>query len=463
MSDARETIMVVDDTPANLKLLQEMLQSKGYRVLAAPSGKIALSAAARNPPDLILLDINMPDMDGFEVCRRLKADAALRDIPVIFISAVTETQDKVTAFATGGVDYVSKPFQFEEVHARVETHLRLRSMQREIEERRQAFLLTSMDGYCMADAKGRILEVNQTYCRLSGFSQEELLAMNLSDLEAGGQKLDISAWIREFAELGEGRFEALHRHRDGGVFDVEVSAKFLPDKGGRLILSLHDISGRKRSELQLRKNLAEKEALIAEIFHRTRNNMMVIMSILSFEEDLAKDGLVSAIVDRTNSRIQSMALVHERLLASQDLSSIDLGDYARDLISTLMQAKAFPGTRITMKISTETVPLLIDAAVPFGLLLHELLSNAFIHAFPGDRKGVVRVNIVRTPGGEIQLEVSDDGVGLPEDFDSRKAGKLGYQLIHGLVEQLGGILSLESAGGLACTARFKESHFKRRV
>jgi signal transduction histidine kinase len=126
------TIMVVDDTPANLKLLEGMLQAKGYLVLAFPRGSMALAAAVKSPPDLILLDINMPEMNGFEVCERLKADAALKDIPVIFISALTETEDKVNAFAAGGVDYVSKPFQFEEVTARVETHLRLRRQQLEL-------------------------------------------------------------------------------------------------------------------------------------------------------------------------------------------------------------------------------------------------------------------------------------------------------------------------------------------
>jgi signal transduction histidine kinase len=125
-------IMVVDDTPANLKLLEGMLQAKGYLVLAFPRGQMALAAAVKSPPDLILLDINMPEMNGFEVCERLKADAALKDIPVIFISALTETEDKVKAFAAGGVDYVSKPFQFEEVNARVETHLRLRRQQLEL-------------------------------------------------------------------------------------------------------------------------------------------------------------------------------------------------------------------------------------------------------------------------------------------------------------------------------------------
>ena len=127
------SIMVVDDTPANLKLLQEMLQAKGYLVLTFTRGASALKAVAKNPPDLILLDINMPEMNGFEVCERLKADEVLKDIPVIFISALTETADKIKAFAVGGVDYITKPFQFEEVNARVETHLRLRRQQLELQ------------------------------------------------------------------------------------------------------------------------------------------------------------------------------------------------------------------------------------------------------------------------------------------------------------------------------------------
>jgi DNA-binding response OmpR family regulator len=126
------TIMIVDDTPANLKLLLELLREKGHRVVAFPSGAQALIAAAANPPDLILLDIWMPEMDGFEVCRRLKANEVLRDIPVLFLSALIETADKVRAFALGGADYVTKPFQPEEVHARVLTHLQNRSLQRQL-------------------------------------------------------------------------------------------------------------------------------------------------------------------------------------------------------------------------------------------------------------------------------------------------------------------------------------------
>jgi putative two-component system response regulator len=119
-------IMVVDDTVANLKLLDEMLSKQGYRVRSFPRGRLALAAAAREMPDLILLDIQMPEMNGYEVCERFKADPALNGIPIIFISAQHESMDKVRAFAVGGVDYVTKPFQFAEVDARVRTHLELR-------------------------------------------------------------------------------------------------------------------------------------------------------------------------------------------------------------------------------------------------------------------------------------------------------------------------------------------------
>jgi serine phosphatase RsbU (regulator of sigma subunit) len=126
--------LVVDDTPANLQVLAGMLKDRGYKVRPVPSGKLALLAARRDLPDLILLDINMPEMNGYEVCEQLKADNQLKGIPVIFISALTEQLDKVKAFALGGVDYLTKPFQMEELHARVETHLKLRRLQIDLEE-----------------------------------------------------------------------------------------------------------------------------------------------------------------------------------------------------------------------------------------------------------------------------------------------------------------------------------------
>jgi signal transduction histidine kinase len=130
--EPQSNILVVDDAPDNLQLLTRMLKGKGYKVRPAPSGELALRGARATPPDLILLDISMPKMDGFEVCARLKADERLRDIPVLFISALNEPSDKVRAFQAGGVDYVPKPFNLEEVEARVRTHLELRRQKREL-------------------------------------------------------------------------------------------------------------------------------------------------------------------------------------------------------------------------------------------------------------------------------------------------------------------------------------------
>ena len=134
------SILIVDDVAANLQVLTGMLDDRGYLTRPVTSGKMALLAAQNDPPDLVLLDITMPGMDGYEVCARMKANEKLKDIPVIFISALHETLDKVKGFSVGGLDYVTKPFQFEEVHARVETHLKLRRLQFQLEEQNRLLL-----------------------------------------------------------------------------------------------------------------------------------------------------------------------------------------------------------------------------------------------------------------------------------------------------------------------------------
>jgi sigma-B regulation protein RsbU (phosphoserine phosphatase) len=131
---AKEKVLIVDDLPANLRLLSQMLAEQGYGVRAVTSGARALASVEASAPDLILLDIRMPAMDGYTVCEQLKAQAGTREIPVVFISALGETEDKVRAFAVGGVDYVTKPFHVEEVLARVRTHLDLRRLQKQLQE-----------------------------------------------------------------------------------------------------------------------------------------------------------------------------------------------------------------------------------------------------------------------------------------------------------------------------------------
>lgn len=128
-------IMAIDDQPGNLALLQRVLTSHGYMMQLESSGITAITEAERNPPDLILLDISLPEMDGYDVCLRLKEIEQLKDVPVIFVSALSDVIDKVKAFSVGGVDYITKPFDFEEVLARVQTHLKIRGLQTQLEEK----------------------------------------------------------------------------------------------------------------------------------------------------------------------------------------------------------------------------------------------------------------------------------------------------------------------------------------
>jgi two-component system NtrC family sensor kinase len=139
-----QSVVIVDDSPDNLRLLVGILSERGYKVRPAPSGVRALATVRRDPPELILLDIMMPDIDGYEVCRQLKADKQTQDIPVIFLSALDEVFNKVKAFKVGGVDYITKPFQVEEVLARVNTHLCLHSLQRCL-EKKNLELQTTLD------------------------------------------------------------------------------------------------------------------------------------------------------------------------------------------------------------------------------------------------------------------------------------------------------------------------------
>jgi PleD family two-component response regulator len=152
----RADILVVDDTPSNLHLLFQTLSRRGYRVRIASGGRQALESVSVAVPELILLDVRMPGMDGYEVCRRLKASELARDIPIIFLSALVETEDKVKAFTAGGVDYITKPFQDEEIWARVETHLALRHFQKRLQEQNEE-LQASNQGLAAALAQVRRL------------------------------------------------------------------------------------------------------------------------------------------------------------------------------------------------------------------------------------------------------------------------------------------------------------------
>jgi response regulator RpfG family c-di-GMP phosphodiesterase len=189
-------IMIVDDNPANLKLLAGMLEQQGYAVHSFPGGRLALAAARRKPPDLILLDINMPEMNGYEVCEHLKASEELSNVPVIFLSALNDIEDKIRGFAAGGVDYICKPFQFEEVRVRVETHLNLQELRQAL--KRQNEQLEELVSRRTEQLQIALKQIESTY-------NETLLALgsalDLRDNATAGHSQRVTCYSVEIARV----------------------------------------------------------------------------------------------------------------------------------------------------------------------------------------------------------------------------------------------------------------------
>ena len=206
----------------------------------------------------------------------------------------------------------------------------------------------------------------------------------------------------------------------------------------------------------LRSSLQEKEVLLKEIHHRVKNNLQIIISLMRLESRAFSEERIQAVLKDLETRIRAMALVHEHLYHSSDLAKIGFKDYLKGLCEELFRTYGADSGRIRLEIDAEAVALDIERAIPCGLIVNELLTNAIKHAFPGNRKGVLRVAIRNIPDNEVEILVSDDGIGIPETLDITHAESLGLQLVFTLAEnQLKGRVELERASGTQFRIRFR--------
>jgi len=217
--------------------------------------------------------------------------------------------------------------------------------------------------------------------------------------------------------------------------------------------SVWQILQQKRGRDQLRSELDEKEVLLKEIHHRVKNNLQVISSLLSLQSNYVRDTADAEIFRESQNRIRSMALIHEKLYQSGSVSRVDFPQYARSLATTLFRSYRSSESNVRLEVDFGDVALGIDAAVPCGLIINELLSNALKHAFPGGRGGTVYLAL-REQGGKTRLTVRDDGVGFPDRLDVRRPGSLGLQLVNTLVAQIGGVLEVDRSAGTEFSIAF---------
>lgn len=286
MTNEHSTILVIDDEPANLKLLFDYLQQAGFKVLVAPDAQAAFESISHLLPDLILLDIRLPDIDGFEVCRRLKADPATRDIPVLFITVMTDLAEKVKGFELGAADYITKPIWVEEVAARVRTHLNLRNLQKQFEadiaarkqaeealraskERYRSLFENMTEGFALheiiCDSSGkpvdyRFMQVNPAFERLTGLARADLIGKTVRAVLPGTEDF----WIERYGQVAL-TGEATHFEEYASVLRQHYEVLAYRPAPGQFAVLFIDITARKQADEEREKLIVELQKALSEV------------------------------------------------------------------------------------------------------------------------------------------------------------------------------------------------------
>jgi adenylate cyclase len=284
----RGNILVVDDTLTNLRLLNAALSKHGYQVDTAENGKAAIASLQECTPDLVLLDIMMPDLDGYEVCKRLKERTLTRDVPIIFISTIDSPVDKVKAFKAGAVDFIGKPFQLEEVIARIDSHLRLSDLQKRLTEQNlklqqefqerldaeakyRSIFENAIDGIFQTTPEGQYIDVNPALAQLYGFTDAEELKANLTNIAdqlyiQPGRRNSINAYLQQHGKVLGAESEV--RIKEGKSIWISEDIRAVTDKKGKVLHYegiVRDITQRRKTEQELRHQRQESERLLLNI------------------------------------------------------------------------------------------------------------------------------------------------------------------------------------------------------
>ena len=341
-------ILLVEDNPGDVRLLREMFSTErpgSYEITHLPRLGLALNHLAKGGVDIILLDLGLPDGEGMDTVRRVRALAP--QVPLIVLTGRDDDAAVAEAMMEGAQDYLVK--------GQIETRALPRALRHAIE-----------------------------------------------------------------------RFRLLAR---AALTNVE-----------------------------LQRRVQEKDLMLSEIHHRVKNSLQVVSSLLHLEAARIADPTVAEMLQVTQNRVRSMALIHQTLYQSKDFAHVDFHAFLQSFIPTLIQSYSIHPEEISLAFHVAEVRLPIDAAIPCGLIVNELISNALKHAFPDGRRGTITIEFKQQGGKDAILSVEDDGVGVPESFSFEDSGTLGMQLVYMLAGQLRGEVAVERKPLTRFVVRFPLTH-----
>jgi PAS domain S-box-containing protein len=325
------------------------------------------------------------------------------------------------------------------------------STRKRLEERFRRVVESAPNAMVMINAAGGIEMVNAQAQHVFGYSREELLGQPVEMLVPERFRRHHPRLRASFfgdpqsRPMGAGR-DLYGLKKDGSEFPVEIGLNPLETEEGPMVLSaIVDISDRKHREESIQAALKEKDILLGEIHHRVKNNLQVIHSLLDLQSLKVDDETALQLLRESQNRIRSMSLIHQTLYESKDFARVDFRSFLDTLVPTLVSSYSADPSRITLLIDAAEVSVPINAAIPCGLIVNELISNALKHAFPGGRHGEIRIGLARDESEQVELSVSDNGVGIPEELDLANASTLGLQLVALLADQLSAEILIQRA------------------
>ena len=444
----------------DLRLMEEFVRSLGHCSRALDINDITL-------PDWKEISIIITDEESGrrhgETLVRIKKCS---DVFTALLVAVRKKNAISRWLEFGFDDVLPMPFTKAELRARLTTFLRIREQSYELKERSDAMLKalveSSSDHIFMLDRDGTFVTSNNKMTsffpdsyhnadNVVGRPLHEIYPPDLaSALESMLKEVLISKKpvTREYA-VAETAYATWHQYT---LYPILLGAEVTAVGG-----ICRDVTPLKEAQERAYSSLKEKDALLRELYHRTKNNMQVIIGMLYLQRQAVSDESVSSVFREVENKIAAMALVHQRLYETKDLSRIDLKEYVGDLLSLLVRTYNKGIQSISTEVEGESILISIETAIPCGLLLNELISNAFKHAFRERQKGVIKIGILKLEKGIIEIIVTDDGAGFPEGFDLRRSCSSGLQTVVSLVEhQLQGTIEMSSGAGSRFRITFRD-------